>query len=90
MAGTKEHHNARSRHRKQFWRDRDKEDHTCPWCGSTWGDVADFEIHHIDGDPTNGDEENLVAVCRSCHYREHDRTPPTDLESWKEGFLDLG
>lgn len=53
-------------------------------------DVVDFEIHHIDGDPTNGDEENLVAVCRSCHYREHDRTPPTDLESWKEGFLDLG
>lgn len=28
-------------------------------------------VHHIDGDTTNNDLENLVGLCNSCHMRRH-------------------
>jgi len=26
-----------------------------------------LEIHHIDGDPSNDDSENMMVVCANCH-----------------------
>jgi 5-methylcytosine-specific restriction endonuclease McrA len=30
-------------------------------------------VHHRDHDPSNRAPENLEALCRSCHEREHTR-----------------
>ena len=86
MGSDYEHDLARSKHRYRFWGERDREDYTCPRCGRGHDDVFQFEIHHIDGDPTNGNESNLVALCRRCHYQEHDREPPRSLDQWKADF----
>lgn len=32
---------------------------------------APVEIHHIDQDPSNNVENNLVAICRNCHDEAH-------------------
>jgi len=40
---------------------------TCSFCPER--DVATFEVHHIDEDPSNSDLANLIIVCSSCHTR---------------------
>jgi len=42
-------------------------DSQCPFCGDR--DVSTFEFHHIDGDPSNNDTNNLIVACSSCHTR---------------------
>jgi len=42
-------------------------DSQCPFCQDR--DVSTFEFHHIDGDPSNNDLNNLIVVCSSCHTR---------------------
>ena len=39
----------------------------CPFCGES--EVATFQIHHIDSDPTNNAIENLILTCASCHSK---------------------
>lgn len=78
--------NARRIAKQKFWREHDRESYVCPGCGSETGGVEWWEVHHKDGDPMNNDIENLVALCRTCHYREHDRTPPRSLDEWKDEF----
>jgi hypothetical protein len=39
----------------------------CAFCSES--DVATIILHHIDGDPSNGAAENLIAVCASCHLK---------------------
>ena len=39
----------------------------CPWCKNT--EVEYFEIHHIDENPENNIEENLILVCANCHTK---------------------
>lgn len=39
----------------------------CDNCGST----ENIEVHHIDGDRTNDDLDNLLPLCRDCHSRLH-------------------
>ena len=75
---------SRGRHRKRYWRENDRDEYECPRCGRGMDEVHSFEVHHIDRNPLNGDKENLVALCRECHYREHGRSPPESLEEWKE------
>lgn len=43
--------------------------HKCENCGlETWLDrPIPLELHHIDGDKTNGNEENLQLLCCNCH-----------------------
>ena len=31
-----------------------------------------LDVHHIDRDTMNNEPWNLVALCRKCHYRQHD------------------
>jgi hypothetical protein len=42
-------------------------DSRCPFCGDR--DVSTFEFHHIDGDSSNNDLNNLIVACSSCHTR---------------------
>lgn len=44
-----------------------KSDHLCQFCGSH--ETSTFEIHHIDEDKTTNSEENLIAVCPTCHEK---------------------
>lgn len=74
----------RTRHKNQYWSEREREEYECPHCGRGFEEVERFEVHHRDGNPLNGDSDNLVALCRECHYREHDREPPESLEQWKQ------
>lgn len=39
----------------------------CPFCGN--GEVAHFEVHHIDENPSNNEVSNLLLLCRNCHSR---------------------
>jgi len=82
----REEKNARGRSKKKFWRENDRSDHSCPECGRSDEQVEQWEVHHEDGDPMNTDLDNLRALCRDCHYRIHDRTPPRTLDEWKAEF----
>lgn len=39
----------------------------CPFCQSV--DVEHFEVHHMDGDPSNNVVENLFMLCQTCHSK---------------------
>ncbi len=51
----------------------------CQTCGGT----GELEVHHIDGDPTNNQTDNLLPVCRGCHGDIH----AGKLEEWAEKIL---
>ncbi|KYK30240.1 MAG: hypothetical protein AYK19_04680 [Theionarchaea archaeon DG-70-1] len=40
--------------------------HTCSICRL---EDKDVQVHHIDGDPTNNKEENLIVLCLNCHSK---------------------
>lgn len=53
---------------------------TCEHCGATFdtrgkahtrrnrnGKPSILTVHHLDGNPTNCDYTNLIAVCQACH-----------------------
>ena len=42
-------------------------DTACKICGAT----KNIDIHHIDGNIQNNSLENLIALCRSCHMKQH-------------------
>lgn len=44
-----------------------KPEGNCEICGSD----RNVDVHHIDGNPQNNSLDNLMRVCRSCHYRIH-------------------
>jgi len=39
----------------------------CPFCDND--DVGHFEVHHIDGNPSNNELNNLLLVCPTCHSK---------------------
>ncbi len=49
---------------------RSKKDGVCEQCG---GQHDRLETHHIDGDRTNNEPENLENLCVSCHKKKHYR-----------------
>ena len=48
-----------------------KQSHSCGHCGLKFLDEEKVELHHIDGNHSNWDEENLLAIHRSCHHYVH-------------------
>lgn len=57
-------------------------DNRCPFCGVA--DVAVLEIHHIDGDPSNNQIENLMVVCGNCHSKiTRGEISPADVHAKK-------
>jgi len=51
----------------------------CQICDSE----EDIEVHHIDGDPTNNQPNNLLSVCRGCHGKIHSG----EIDEWSEKIL---
>lgn len=47
---------------------RDRDNHTCQWCGNTEGERA-FDVHHIDYNKENCTKGNLITLCRTCHRK---------------------
>lgn len=80
---------SRSRARHQFWSGRDYDSYVCPDCDRRGDhpDVDGLDVHHRDEDPRNNSPENLVALCRTCHYARHGRTyDPQTVDDWEERF----
>jgi len=47
---------------------RDRDDHTCQVCKLREEQLdRALDVHHIDYDKNNCEEENLISLCRSCH-----------------------
>lgn len=62
----------RDRHRDRVWDERAGE--RCPCCGRPTDSTERVDVHHRDGDPTNGHPDNLRKRCKRCHLGgEHDR-----------------
>lgn len=81
----------RNRHRKRFWKDRDRGEHTCDGCGCTHAEAGfRWEVHHRDGDWLNGHPLNLAGICHRCHRLVH-RTQRTveDVAGWKSDLAAL-
>ncbi len=84
---------SRSYAREWWWTHHDQETYECPDCGRGIGRAGEFDVHHKDGDPTNNDPDNLVAICRRCHsWRHNDGATLSglDVKEWKEKFGALG
>ena len=48
----------------------------CQACGTPHGPVPFvLTVHHLDFNPANCDEQNLVALCQRCHLRLQQRHP---------------
>lgn len=69
----------------------DKYDNKCAKCG--WCEINPFtncvplEVHHIDGDYTNNDEQNLLLLCPNCHsltetYKALNKNGRTDRQKY--------
>lgn len=74
-------------HTERFWKNHDKESYTCPGCGREADEVERFEVHHTDGHPANGDDDNLTALCRQCHWEEHGIEPGKHRGHWSEEYF---
>lgn len=80
---------SRQRARKQFWATHDHDSYECPDCGrrADHTDVDGFDVHHRDGDPRNNGRDNLVGLCRTCHYARHSRVyDPETVDEWEQRF----
>jgi 5-methylcytosine-specific restriction endonuclease McrA len=73
--------------RERYWNSHDKDAYECPGCGRQRDEVERFEVHHIDEHPANGSMDNLVALCRNCHWDEHGIKPGRRQGHWSERFF---
>jgi len=78
--------------RKIFWSEHNREDYRCPDCGRARNQIYSdhFEVHHIDGDPYNNSEQNLVALCRFCHNVREDKKPSLNcIQHFRNGNVSV-
>jgi hypothetical protein len=67
---------SRSVARRKYWDDKVMTEYSCPDCGRGLGQLRNgFEVHHVDGDATNNDMDNLVGLCRPCHNIREGKKP---------------
>lgn len=68
-----------SRYPPEFWTTRPsilkREKNRCFLCSRK----AALDVHHINGRTTNNHLWNLVALCRKCHYKQHEHTSPIPM-----------
>lgn len=62
----------RSLYQQEFWGPREKKHCRCADCGRTRQEASQIDVHHIN--PRGGDgRDNLVSLCRRCHFRSRHR-----------------
>jgi hypothetical protein len=67
---------ARAAARCKYWDKYNRFEYTCPDCGRSNDELRNsFEVHHIDGNPTNNKLANLVGLCRPCHNIREGKKP---------------
>lgn len=45
-------------------------DFKCQWCGIILTNKT-YQIHHIDLNPSNNKNNNLICLCKKCHKKFH-------------------
>lgn len=80
--------NPREGHTDAFWERHDKDEYTCPNCDRGIDEVDHFQVHHKNGNPEDGSPENLVGLCKDCHWEAHDILPGRRPGHWSERFFD--
>lgn len=60
---------------------KSKNNKICAYCDS----IRNIEIHHIDGNRNNNEEENLINLCSSCHKKVEYKNGRT--KKGEKGFL---
>lgn len=72
----------RSRNRLRYQRVFVEANGVGPWpCYGCDELVVELNVHHIDGDHTNDDPDNLAAVHHPCHMRLHHAGKPRSAET---------
>lgn len=63
------------------WRIKEAADWRCERCGHPHDTPAGYmlTVHHLDGDKSNCDDDNLVALCQRCHLVVQVRYAPGQL-----------
>jgi HNH endonuclease len=51
----------------------ERDDYTCQDCGV----FENLQVHHVDGDRSNGSNKNLITVCLECHRKRHRKLEET-------------
>jgi 5-methylcytosine-specific restriction endonuclease McrA len=77
----------RREHREKYWREHDKDEYTCPECGRGREEVEELQVHHKDRNTHDGSLENLVGLCRSCHWEHHGIEPGKRTGQWQARFF---
>jgi len=60
----------------------------CPFCGLEL--IGSLEIHHIDRNASNTVDDNLIAVCGSCHTQLTRQLIPDSEVFWRKRALQNG
>ncbi|MCX7008999.1 MAG: HNH endonuclease, partial [Kiritimatiellaeota bacterium] len=60
----------------------------CPFCGLEM--IGSLQIHHVDRDPQNTVDENLIATCASCHEQLTRQLIPDSDVVWRKRALQHG
>lgn len=60
---------------------KNRDSSTCQLCGSCNGTI---DIHHIDYNKRNNDDNNLISLCKLCHMKTN-----FDREYWEELFKQM-
>ena len=47
-------------------------------CEECWSDKI-LQVHHIDKNPKNNNEDNLIKLCLYCHMKKHEWEPVHNL-----------
>lgn len=68
---------AREEARDAFWEDHDEDEYVCRDCDDPDPEAA-IEVHHVDGDVFNNDDENLIGLCHEHHIKRHRRENVTE------------
>lgn len=50
-------------------------DQVCQDCGSS----KNLHVHHVDSNPQNNDESNLILLCKPCHATRHEKLGESNL-----------
>ena len=57
----------------------DRDGWRCRRCGRP----GRLEVHHVNGNPSDNREANLLTYCRTCHIEVHKPTVAPDVADWR-------